>query len=61
MCVSKADVFEDSLLAEAQVLGLDQPVTRGFYILAEDVVGLAHTVRTRLVWRRKKKSNAVKE
>lgn len=60
MCVSKADVFEDSLLAEANVPGLDQQDTRGFYILVEDVVGLAHTVRTRLVWR-KKKSNAVKE
>lgn len=53
MCVSKADVFEDSLLAEAKVPGLDQQDS--FYILVEDVVGLAHTVRTRLVWRKKKK------
>lgn len=54
MCVSKADVFEDSLIAEAQVPGLGQQVIRGFYVLAEEVVGLALTLRTRLVWRKKK-------
>lgn len=52
MCVSKADVFEDSPLAVAHVPGLDQQDTIGFYILAEDVVGLAHTLSSRLVWKK---------
>lgn len=57
MCVSKADDFVD--VAVAQVPGLDQQDTLGFSVLVDDVVGLAHTLRSRLVWR--KKSDAVKE
>lgn len=52
MCVSKADVFEDSPLAVAHVPGLDQQDTIGFYVLIEDVVGLAHTLSSRLVWKK---------
>lgn len=37
----------------AQIPGLDQQDTLGFFVLVEDVVGLAHTLRSRLVWRQK--------
>lgn len=54
MCVGKADVFEYSVLALAQVPGFSQRDTVSFYALTEDVFSLAHTLSSKLVWRRKK-------
>lgn len=49
LCVSQADVLEDSLLAVVQVLGLGQQDAASLCIFTDDVVGLAHTLSSRLV------------
>lgn len=53
--VSETNIFEDSVLAVAQVSGLDHPDTIVFFVLVEDVVGLAQTVSSSLVWKERGK------
>lgn len=49
LCVSQANVLHDSLLAVVQVLGLGQQDAVSLCVLTDDVVGLAHTLSSRLV------------
>lgn len=46
--VFQADVLHDFLLAVVQVLGLGQMNAFGPRVLPDDIVGLAHTVSSRL-------------
>lgn len=46
--VFQADVLHDFLLAVVQVLGLGQMNAFGPHVLPDDIVGLAHTVSSRL-------------
>lgn len=46
--VFQADVLHDFLLALVQVLGLGQMNAFGPHVLPDDIVGLAHTVSSRL-------------
>lgn len=49
LSVSQADVLNDSLLALVQVLSLGQHDAFGLCVLSDEVVGLAHTLCSRLV------------
>lgn len=49
LSVSQSKVFNDSLLAMVQVLGLGQKDALSICILTDDIVGLAHTLDSRLV------------
>lgn len=49
LSVSQADVLKNSLLAVVHVLGLGQQDAISLCVLTDDVVGLAHTLSTRLV------------
>lgn len=49
LSVSQADVLKNSLLAVVHVLGFGQQDAFSLCVLTDDIVGLAHTLSTRLV------------
>lgn len=53
--VCQADILNDSLLTVVQVLSLGQQDALGLCVLTDDVVGLAHTLYTKLVAKKKNK------
>lgn len=59
MCVSKTNVFIDSLLAMVQVPGFDKSESPLLFVHS-DVVGLARALTSTLFWRFTKKKEKVK-